>query len=740
MKHEMNRALEAKKKLFITLFLIGMSMVVCSQDYYWYKGTKVPLVRGCRQYIIYEDDKLSESDKSQITHSEDVFYDEIPNLKWGKTKAHAVIKDTAHVHYSTISYRKGGDYYDNLFITHRFYVKLKNQEDLPLLEELAAQNSAEIESEAALPAWYILRCKLDAPKNALELANLFYETTDLFVATEPEMIYIIAREFPKAIKSLCDEWNVLHEGFSCIGPYCNLQTDIYRLTTDTLIRNVHYVKLMSEEGSSTIYKGALREGSNRDIYYVPENSTNEYLIYAFNAQVGDELQNVWLGGEWEKDYCINAHNATVIAISDSSPRIFTLEVIPTTSYEDIEMYPYRMNWIEGVGMSDGPVGSYDSNKLCTAAADMGVYTLLCAYMEGEQVYTSEMGQKYGCYYDGGTQQAMFPSDTRWDYVHTEMYGGPDYKPTYFSVGLVDTLINHIRYQQISDALFRSTLGANDLLFRSKGAKVWCLLDSMEIPVERLVYDFDLQIGDSIRKWGTEDYLDPTPKYAKVTKVEKITLPDGRSARRLSYDDRPDDIEHIGSVDGIFAPLNLPTSMCGCGEHFLCCTRGDILLYEVAEGACDTFFVDNRPYADTIPLFIKDGPGSSTVEPVDPNQIVAVLQMDVLSIFEHIGKEIGYKLTQTSSSSNTPANKRLVKSDTFQESVAVTLTESGTYMLELTHPDWNYTIVGTFEYMGGENAVINTEVTVPSARKILRDGQLLIRKGDKIYTLTGVQIQ
>ena len=179
-------------------------------------------------------------------------------------------------------------------------------------------------------------------------------------------------------------------------------------------------------------------------------------------------------------------------------------------------------------------------------------------------------------------------------------------------------------------------------------------------------------------------------------------------------------------------------MCGCGEHFLCCTRGDILLYEVAEGACDTFFVDNRPYADTIPLY-KDGPGSSTVEPVDPNQIVAVLQVDVLSIFEYIGKEIGYKLSQTSSG-NTPIIKRLVKSDTFQESVAVTLTESGTYMLELTHPDWDYTIVGTFEYMGGENAVINTEATVPSARKIMRDGQLLIRKGDKIYTLTGVQIQ
>ncbi len=35
--------------------------------------------------------------------------------------------------------------------------------------------------------------------------------------------------------------------------------------------------------------------------------------------------------------------------------------------------------------------------------------------------------------------------------------------------------------------------------------------------------------------------------------------------------------------------------------------------------------------DTIPLFINDGPGSSTVEPVDPNLIYATLSKDILSI-------------------------------------------------------------------------------------------------------------
>jgi hypothetical protein len=191
------------------------------------------------------------------------------------------------------------------------------------------------------------------------------------------------------LPSLCDEWNVLHKPFSCMGPYCYLETNIYRLTADTLIQDLHYVMLMEQEGSYTYYKGALREGSNRDIYYVPANSTNEYLIYAFNAQVGDELQNVWLGGEMEKEDCTNARNATVIAISNSNPRVFTLEV-----------YPYQMNWIEGVGMSDGPVGSYDSNKLCIDPVDLGVYSLLCAYKNGELVYSSSEAERYGCEFNG----------------------------------------------------------------------------------------------------------------------------------------------------------------------------------------------------------------------------------------------------------------------------------------------------------------------------------------------------
>ena len=535
------------KKLFVTLFLIGMAMVVYSQDYYWYRGNKIPLEKGCRKYIIYEDDKLNESDKSHITHSEDVFYDEIPNLKWGRTTAHAIIEDTAHVHYSTISYRKDGDYYDNMFVTHRFYVKLKNQEDSLRLQELAERYSAEIVHQAGIvneegvfPAWYILRCKLDAPKNALELANLFYETTDLFSATEPEMINIFLPEFPKAIKTLCDEWNVWHESFESFGPISFDKVVKYQLTTDTLINGQHYVKLTSDKDSP--YLGAMREGNNRDIYYVPAGSTNEFLLYAFNAQVGEVLNDLYLGGFEE-----NSYSGRVEAISDSSPRLFTIRVLYPDGMGVEPGESFSVTWIEGVGSPETP---YGLAVVPTVPAEVGIYTLLCAYNNGEQVYVSEMGEQYGCEYNYN----------------------PDSTPT-----------------------------------------------------------------------------------------------------------------------------------------------------------------------DTIPLFIKDGPGSSTVEPVDPNLIYATLSKDILSIYVLRDLEINMVLYKAPSANHAPAVKRAIKATTFTDSISTTLTESGTYTLELTNPAWDYTIVGTFDYQLPQ-AVENTPANTPSATKILKDGRLFLRYKGQMYNVQGQQVQ
>ena len=172
------------RKLLFTLLSI-VPIVVLGQDYYWYDGTKIPLERGNQEYIIYDDSLLLESDKEKLAYCEVVSYPEMANLKWGITQPNAVLEDVEHVFYRTPSYKDGEG--GNMFVTYRFYVRLKNSNDLSLLQSMAKQYNVEIEKESTLPLWYILRCGLPSVFNALELANKFYET-ELFAASEPEFI------------------------------------------------------------------------------------------------------------------------------------------------------------------------------------------------------------------------------------------------------------------------------------------------------------------------------------------------------------------------------------------------------------------------------------------------------------------------------------------------------------------------------------------------------------------------
>ena len=334
------------------------------------------------------------------------------------------------------------------------------------------------------------------------------------------------------MSSLCDEWHVLHEPFSSFSPYSTIH---FALTTDTTINAQHYIKLESTEGKNTLYEGALRE-ENKKVYFVPVGSNNEYLLYAFDAQKGEQLSNVWGGGRAE--IYKNSFDAVVTDISDDTPRIFTLTL--NTPEEE----HYQIQWLEGIGFMDGPIGS---KNIYDFAADYGVFRLLCAYKKGVQVYISKYGEEFGCEFNG---------------IHTED-------------------------------------------------------------------------------------------------------------------------------------------------------------------------------ADTIPLYTGDDPGSSTIDPIDPNQVVVTLNGNELNIKESSGDEINYTLV-LNKNKQAPAKEQTVQDNSFVHSVSIELTESGYYTLRLTNPNWDSSMVGHFQYIN--SAIEEVQSDEKCNAKILRDGQLLIRVGERLYTPTGIQIQ
>lgn len=410
-----------------------------------------------------------------------------------------------------------------------YYLSSSNQEVRDFLDRI---------EWAPLPAIYLLPLQARASGTPYTQGSF-----DFLVVNNIVDLYVeyFSDQQENKLPSLCDEWNIAKIS-NVTGPIETIHTVKAVLGSDTVIESQNYVKLI-EDGA---YKGALREGESGVIYYIPSGSAHEYLLYNFNAQVGDRLTNLWYGGRVE--WCPNGYNATVLSISEGMPRVFTVEVQYIFSLSDGDhIDPWLVYWTEGVGLSDGPVGQPCPGPLCACSCGQVV---LCAYKNGEHIYTSALGEQYGC-----------------------------------------------------------------------------------------VYNYD--------------------------------------------------------------PYSTPV--------------------------------------DTIPLYAGDNPGSSTVDPVDPNQVVVTLKGDELTIRESSGEEIMMALSLNQGDASVPAFNRVQRTQSFQNELTVTLTEEGLYRLELSNPSWEYNIFGTFNYPQRKDAIDQNVVPTPAAQKIIRNGQLLIRKGEKIYTVQGAEV-
>ena len=553
------------------------------------------------------------------------------------------------------------------------------------------------------------------------------------------------------LPSLCDEWNVLHEPFSCVGIYCRLQTLIYRLTTDTLIQDVNYVKLMEQEGPYTHFKGAMREGTNRDIYYIPADSTHEYLLYAFNAQVGDTLSNLWVGG------CGRDYQGVVQAISNGSPRIFTIGVKFGDESDD---YLYPIRWIEGVGSPETPMGMA---VVPDVPADIGVYTLLCAYKNGEQVYSSSKSERYGCEFNGIPSTKPYSLCDTWNVMEVGLVTSPE--EIYHTVTqrlTKDTIIAYPRYYNFTPYARLEENGKYKGAMREEGyGKIYYIPAGSAH--EYLLYNFNAKVGDKLTNlwYGGDPERCPNGYNATVLSISDETP--RVFTIEVEYILSDSDGEHIepwliywtegvGLSDGPAGQVCPgPDCACSCGQVVLCAYKNGEQVYVSDMGEQYGCVYNYDPYApsDTIPLFsyTGDDPGSSTVDPVDPNQVVVTLKGDELTIKESSGETILYQLTNTSSD---PASApyRVPQAQTpqsFQNEINITLTEEGTYSLILTNPDWGYGIYGTFSYPNRKDAIDNTpspskENQGKVSKLILSDGQILILRGEKIYTIQGQRVK
>ena len=541
------------------------------------------------------------------------------------------------------------------------------------------------------------------------------------------------------LPSLCDEWNILGVAFP--DGYDRYSTFTQRLSIDTVIGGLQYVSL-EQNGA---YKGALREGTNRDIYYIPAGSTHEYLLYAFNAEVGDRLSNLWYGGRAE--WCPNGYNATVRSISEGTPRVFTIEVEYTNSDSEGEhIIPYDVYWTEGVGLEDGPVGQDCPGPLC--AGDYGQH-ILCAYENGQKIFESEYVEQFGCVFNGEILSAF-----EWHGIEVQ---GPEITGlTYELSG--DTTISGCHFLKLYETRERGTRtyqGAVRYSVIFEPGRPMYYIPKDYVPDDDVfggfpLQKFDVEVGDTVQAYSGMNEM-PCEREALISYI--VTDTRYIDARKHVYVKATGhDGQELTSewIEGIGTPYIIwsgerschPTDGSTVIQYTLCAYNNGEQVYVSEAGekyGCEYNYNPDTTHTDTIPLYARDDSGSSTVDPVDPNQIYATLTGDVLTVHNRTGAQVTFTLNNTSVNNVAARARKNGQPTSFTESISVELTEDGLYEIWLTSEEWNYTVFGTVNYIRSGTDVIK-EDTTSATKKVLRGTQILIEREGKTYTLTGQEVK
>ncbi len=220
------------KRLYIFLSLLMTTIGIVAQDYYWYGNERVFLQRGDERYVLVRtEDNSMANDTSYLKKGNTTD----TSLMWGIQKNNVPLgKDVIYVSPSYLIINDSS----NMYVTERFYVKLKQEDDYAMLVDYASRHNVEIVEEETSRLWYVMTCTEKSKGNALEMANMFHESA-LFASAEPEFI--------NAVRHTCvddsyfnQQWNLQNTGQHDIN---NIGVDINYCDAHTITTGVDSIRI-----------------------------------------------------------------------------------------------------------------------------------------------------------------------------------------------------------------------------------------------------------------------------------------------------------------------------------------------------------------------------------------------------------------------------------------------------------------------------------------------------------------
>ena len=184
---------------FLTFFLFAMcSLFSQTEQFYYYNGERIMLqeIEQKKYFLIKTEDTLSFKQSFSISGNRNLFFEKlyVPVIPYNNTLYTDYCWCITEINEQDCNLQnyvyKSSAYFtvrgDTVMLSHLLYVKLKKAEDIDLLESLADSLGFTIVGQNKfMRLWYTLSCTKHSVGNALQVANLLYES-GLFAAAEPD--------------------------------------------------------------------------------------------------------------------------------------------------------------------------------------------------------------------------------------------------------------------------------------------------------------------------------------------------------------------------------------------------------------------------------------------------------------------------------------------------------------------------------------------------------------------------
>ena len=438
----------------------------------------------------------------------------------------------------------------------------------------------------------------------------------------------------------------------------------------------------------------LRE-ENKQVLLYSRLQDKDLVLYDYSLEVGDTLTTLNIDYRREGipfDLCYVDYAYEEVGMSHSIDTLIVIDISYVTLLDGKEhkqwTFDNGMQYVEGIGNFGQSRWSGDFFGLVKEPAIptclMGEH-LVCISKNGKLLYQMDDAEmeRLGaeCLCEAENPEDLFP--TLWGLQRTscdEWFDGCEENKSYLFAPKEITEINGKQY-----------LKCGGVFLREEDSKV--LIYSFPYEKDLVLYDYTLEVGDTLQNLGIDIYSFPELEYAAVvdyiayedydvetdefiikkeplgskhvTEVSTITLLDGKEYKRWLFGNDWENgnyyVEGIGNVGGSFGgdyinianPYALPT--CYMGEHLVCVSKNNKLLYQIDDAEMERLGTEclcdytSGPKKDNA----KDGQIGGRPTPTQWNMLemelrkmengVTILQAETFSyILEDISQQVNNK--------------------------------------------------------------------------------------------------